>query len=769
MTKVFISYSWDSPEHQDRIWELSNRLRGDGIDCDIDQYHPSPVEGWPNWMERQMRESDYVLVVCTENYLRRFEGREAPGKGQGVEWESLLTASHLYYADSRNRKFLPIVMHAADRGNIPQPLKSFTFYDLSAPEGYEVLYRHLTDQPKRPMPALGERKHYSPDRLPELPVKPRVWSRQPEAAANISGLYAQNGSIVIGKAENTEIHFHNTNQSPKSEVEAQAEEYETAYLQRMMSDCAGLEWLRLVRKQDEKTPAVGLDSVYTALMTESLADTEPNTKSKFGESPRRLSALEVLNGNQRLVLTGTPGSGKSAFVNYLALCLSGERLGDTRANLRTLTEPLPDNNGRPQTEDEEKREVRQPWDHVGLIPVRIILRDFAVSEYFPATDGKADAQRILNFLKADLENKACGGYFQRLEKRIRDGEAMLMFDGLDEVAKAGEKRKRLIACILGFVKSFGKARFLVTCRPFAYEQQDWQLEGFDDAVLAQFERGQMIRFIERWYSGSPDYDSGPAEVRSEKLKAALFQRPALYALAKQPLLLSLIAYLHANRHELPERRADLYERLLELLIDEWEKARFKSEDAEAALRREQHSLAEFLQLGQDTIRLVLERLAFQVHACEPRAQDSEPVHTADIAAKDLSHQLLCEAKKAGRERIDALEICEYLRDRVGILYQRGGASDLDAVYTFPHRSFQEYLAAAYLRREEKALFKDHRDCEDWQSLIAHLAGREPDRWREVVLLAGGIKSQKDPGPVWDLLEALYPVEVDEPDSETAWA
>ncbi|MGH8549103.1 MAG: hypothetical protein ACRERU_10995 [Methylococcales bacterium] len=43
---------------------------------------------------------------------------------------------------------------------------------------------------------------------------------------------------------------------------------------------------------------------------------------------------------------------------------------------------------------------------------------------------------------------------------------------------------------------------------------------------------------------------------------------------------------------------------------------------------------------------------------------------------------MCEAKAAGRDQIRALEICEYLRDRVGILYQRGGASELDAVYTF---------------------------------------------------------------------------------------
>jgi len=44
---VFISYSHDSREHMDRVLELSNRLRADGIDCHIDQYEMSLPEGWP--------------------------------------------------------------------------------------------------------------------------------------------------------------------------------------------------------------------------------------------------------------------------------------------------------------------------------------------------------------------------------------------------------------------------------------------------------------------------------------------------------------------------------------------------------------------------------------------------------------------------------------------------------------------------------------------------------------------------------------------------
>ena len=43
--KVFISYSHDSLEHSNRVRELSDRLREDGIDCILDQYEVSPPEG----------------------------------------------------------------------------------------------------------------------------------------------------------------------------------------------------------------------------------------------------------------------------------------------------------------------------------------------------------------------------------------------------------------------------------------------------------------------------------------------------------------------------------------------------------------------------------------------------------------------------------------------------------------------------------------------------------------------------------------------------
>jgi class 3 adenylate cyclase/tetratricopeptide (TPR) repeat protein len=154
--KVFISYSHDSPEHMDRVLDLSNRLRADGIDCNIDQYETSPHEGWPRWMTNQIGEADSVLVVCTETYERRFRGKEKVGKDLGAKWEGAIVTQELYEAEANNDRFIPVVFSLQDSAHIPIVLRGATYYKLDTEEGYEDLYRRLTNQPRVQKPQLGK-------------------------------------------------------------------------------------------------------------------------------------------------------------------------------------------------------------------------------------------------------------------------------------------------------------------------------------------------------------------------------------------------------------------------------------------------------------------------------------------------------------------------------------------------------------------------------------------------------------------------------------
>uniref|UniRef100_Q01P11 SEFIR domain protein n=1 Tax=Solibacter usitatus (strain Ellin6076) TaxID=234267 RepID=Q01P11_SOLUE len=155
--RIFISYSHDSEEHRRRVLALADRLRADGIDATIDQYlEPAgPAEGWPQWMEAQLRTADFVLAVCSAKYRKRVEGDEAPGAGHGVAWEGRLIYQHIYNAASENRKFVPVLLGEATREDIPVPLQGVSNHRADEPEGYASLYGTLTGAPRVRKAELG--------------------------------------------------------------------------------------------------------------------------------------------------------------------------------------------------------------------------------------------------------------------------------------------------------------------------------------------------------------------------------------------------------------------------------------------------------------------------------------------------------------------------------------------------------------------------------------------------------------------------------------
>jgi hypothetical protein len=158
---VFVSYSDDTPDHAERVLELAQWLRTQGIDAHIDQFEESPEQGWPRWIYTQMRESEYVLVVCTPGYLERCEGEVPRGgrAGRAVKFESHLSLQEIHDAEGRNRKFIPLVFNDDDIGEcVPMPLRSATHYRL--PDQREDLYRRLSDQPKIRRAPLGALRTY---------------------------------------------------------------------------------------------------------------------------------------------------------------------------------------------------------------------------------------------------------------------------------------------------------------------------------------------------------------------------------------------------------------------------------------------------------------------------------------------------------------------------------------------------------------------------------------------------------------------------------
>jgi len=467
-----------------------------------------------------------------------------------------------------------------------------------------------------------------------------------------------------------------------------------------------------------------LNDVYTSLMTMSTDEHRRLTEEpQMTEPSRVLSAVEVLGREKYLVLLGEPGGGKSTFVNYVSLCMAGEILARPEANLGLLCRYL----------DKDKRDEARPKARLSkpLIPVKVILRDF-VSGLLEKPD-----LTLWQFVESSLEKKDLAEYAGALKQELGDKGGLILLDGLDEVPQSHGHRERMIQLVGEFRERFGKCRIVVTSRTYAYEQQQWHLPGFTAVVLAPFNTEQIEFFVRRWYEqvarqrALTDEDR---DGRTQRLLLAVEGNDKLGELARRPILLTLMAGLHAWRGgTLPDGRQELYAEILPLLLDRWEQPKF-FKDEEGRLRVEEPALSDYLKTDKRALRRMLEGLAYDAHASQEDRRG-----TADIKQEILSQALmdLCE-HCAPEQRADPVELRHYLENRAGILHERG-----PGVYAFPHRSFQEYLAACHCTSRE-----------DFTQHTAGLAVNDPDRWREVCLLAAA-EAAGMAGLTWNLVDELF--------------
>ena len=123
--KVFISYSHDTPEHRRWVSELVTRLCDEGVGAIFDQWDLTPGQDLTKFIDDGIRNSDKVLVICTDSYVRKANAGEG-----GVGYESMIvTRNHI--KDLGTNKFIPIVRHAFGEEKTPECLRKRVFIDFT--------------------------------------------------------------------------------------------------------------------------------------------------------------------------------------------------------------------------------------------------------------------------------------------------------------------------------------------------------------------------------------------------------------------------------------------------------------------------------------------------------------------------------------------------------------------------------------------------------------------------------------------------------------
>jgi hypothetical protein len=155
--KVFISYSWTTPQHEQWVADLAERLSVDGIIVILDKWDLKEGQDKHAFMEQMVHDAtiNKVLVVCDIGYQSKADDRKG-----GVGTETQLISKEVY-ENTAQEKFIPIVRQCDENGKpcIPHFMASRIYVDLTSndtfEENYQTLLRNLYGKPLLRRPPLG--------------------------------------------------------------------------------------------------------------------------------------------------------------------------------------------------------------------------------------------------------------------------------------------------------------------------------------------------------------------------------------------------------------------------------------------------------------------------------------------------------------------------------------------------------------------------------------------------------------------------------------
>ena len=179
----FISYSWDNEEHREWVRKLATRLRESGVDAILDQFHCPPGTDLTKFMEMSVRESRFVLIVCTENFARKADS----GIG-GVGYEKMIVTGEIFSGEVQETKFVPLLRQGEAKESLPSYLKNRLFIDFrddgEFESGLEELLRHFHGEPLYQPPPIGSKPDWTKHQAPT----PGQRSPHPQIIQNSIGM-----------------------------------------------------------------------------------------------------------------------------------------------------------------------------------------------------------------------------------------------------------------------------------------------------------------------------------------------------------------------------------------------------------------------------------------------------------------------------------------------------------------------------------------------------------------------------------------------------
>lgn len=362
---------------------------------------------------------------------------------------------------------------------------------------------------------------------------------------------------------------------------------------------------------------------------------------------RRRRAEDLLEDQSKLYILGKPGAGKTTFLKHLAIMACKGEIGKTPIFI-----PL------------------KEWVESGESLDVFISTSFDVC-------GFPDADKFVHCV-------------------LESGDALVLFDGLDEVNQENEARNKTILEIKRFSQKYSKSAICLTCRIAANE---YIFDGFEYIEISDFSSDQKVDFINRWFQDS------------EEIKEKFFSdwngtdNDGIRELGATPLLLTLICLAYEETLNFPSRRVDLYQEALDALLKKWDSSRGV------------HRHNRYKSLSIERKKQMLAGIAYE------NFLKGEYLFPRKIIEKDIGDflsRLPGDDEGASKNSSDMLEAIEAQH---GLLVERA-----KNIYSFSHLTLQEFFAARYILENQA------------KGTLVHLIqnAAQDKRWREVFLMVASL-------------------------------
>ncbi|HYR07704.1 MAG TPA: CHAT domain-containing protein, partial [Longimicrobium sp.] len=475
-------------------------------------------------------------------------------------------------------------------------------------------------------------------------------------------------------------------------------------------------------------------------------------------SPReRLNAAEAVkavSSDFRLVVLGDPGSGKTTLARWIAVRMAAA-LRDGQTELRIERSDL-------FAEDAE-REGPPVIIPVTRLPILVRVSEYAqfLLERKTLSDAADLRTHALNAALDEVPREQRRGLRSVLERMDQEGRLLIILDGLDELpdparvnVQAGTPRwkqwirKTVLEQIRELAEDFRPAEdaagtplprnaLLVTSRIKGYDFYTVLPGELTHLTIQPMSGAERTMFFAHWTRAvaetSPELRDAAArfasvlarEVEADRRLSREVTTPQIAGLVASVALSAWHALGRDARDDpaslrrlLPRSRTEIYGRAVDLLLERWE------EDRDWPVGTTDERLGALMSERGQLLR-VLKEVALAIH--EDRA-----LQTGDVDEGQLARIVL---DAASRLAIPWQRACDHADTFTGfmipLLAWHSGfmVPRANGVFSFQHRSIQEYLAGRLLAEGNAA---DGTRPADWPRLREFLlAPQQLIHWREV--------------------------------------